>query len=66
VILIFSAEVFMQCVERAKIKKLAVKRVIKGLVEPCRKCGNKSFLWDFQLMVKTCKNIKCQDVSGVI
>ena len=54
----------MQTVDRSRVKKLAVKRVIKDEVPPCRHCKNKNFNWDFILMIKTCK--QCQDVSGVI
>ena len=35
-------------------------------VKPCRHCGQSSFNWDFILMIKTCKNDKCGDVSGVM
>lgn len=56
----------MQCVEKQRLKRLAVKRVIKDEVSPCRHCGNKNFNWDFVLMIKTCKNDKCNDVSGVM
>ena len=54
----------MQTVDRSRVKKLAVKRVIREDVPACRRCGNKNFNWDFILMIKTCK--QCQDVSGVI
>jgi hypothetical protein len=54
----------MNTIDRPRIKKLAVKRVIKEDVPACRRCGNKNYLWDFNLMIKTCK--QCQDVSGVI
>jgi len=53
----------MQTVDRSRIKKLAVKRVIKNESPVCRRCGNKNFLWDFP-MIKTCKS--CNDQSGVI
>jgi len=56
----------MQTVDRSRVKKLAVKRVIREDVPACRRCGNKNYLWDFGLMIKTCKNNKCNDVSGVI
>jgi hypothetical protein len=54
----------MQKVDRSRIKKLAVKRVIKDEVPPCRHCKNKNFNWDFILMIKTCKT--CNDESGVM
>lgn len=54
----------MCCVERSRIKKLAVKKVVKDEVLPCRHCGGKSFSWDFFRMVKTCK--QCKDESGVM
>jgi len=56
----------MQTVERSRIKRLAVKRVINDRVLPCRKCGTKAFVWNFPAMVKTCKNVKCQDESGAM
>ena len=56
----------MHCVEKQRLKRLAVKRVIREDVPACRHCGNKNYLWDFGLMIKTCKNNKCNDVSGVI
>ena len=56
----------MHCVEKQRLKRLAVKRVIRNDVLPCRKCGGKSFSWDTILRIKTCKNDKCNDVSGVI
>lgn len=52
-------------IDRQRLKKLA-DRKIEREVHPCRHCGNKSFNWDFILMIKTCKNNKCNDVSGVI
>ena len=54
----------MQTVERSRIKRLAVKRVIKDESPACRRCGNKNFLWDFPIMIKTCK--QCGDTSGVM
>ena len=56
----------MNYVENQRLKRIAVKRVIRNDVLPCRKCGNKNYLWDFLKMIKTCKNNKCNDVSGVI
>lgn len=50
-------------IDRQRLKKLADKKIEREL-HPCRHCGNKSFNWDFILMIKTCK--QCQDVSGVI
>jgi len=55
----------MNQLERQRLKKLADKKIEREL-RPCRHCGNKSFNWDFILMIKTCKNNKCNDVSGVI
>lgn len=52
-------------IDRQRLKKLADKKIEREL-RPCRHCGNKSFNWDFILMIKTCKNNKCNDVSGVI
>lgn len=54
----------MQTVDRLRVKKLAVKRVIREDVPACRRCGNKNFNWVFILMIKTCK--QCGDESGVI
>ncbi len=54
----------MQTVDRSRVKKLAVKRVIREDVPACRRCGNKNYLWDFGLMIKTCK--ACNDASGVM
>lgn len=56
----------MQTVDCSRVKKLAVKRVIREDVPACRRCGNKTFLWDMIQMVKTCKNDKCKDESGVM
>lgn len=56
----------MCCVEKERLKRLATKRVIRDEVSPCRKCGNKNYLWDMIQMVKTCKNAKCKDESGVM
>ena len=56
----------MQTIDHLRVKKLAVKRVIREDVSACRHCGNKNFNWDFILMIKTCKNDKCNDVSGVM
>jgi len=55
----------MNQLERQRLKKLADKKIEREL-RPCRHCGNKNFNWDFILMIKTCKNNKCNDVSGVI
>lgn len=57
----------MHCVEKQRLKKLADKKVRREVeVKPCSRCGNKNFNWDFILMIKTCKNDKCNDVSGVM
>jgi len=53
----------MQCVEKQRLKKLADRKV-KNESPVCRKCGNKTFLWDFPIMIKTCKS--CNDQSGVM
>ena len=55
----------MNTIDRQRLKKLADRKVEREL-RPCRHCGNKNFNWDFILMIKTCKNNKCNDVSGVI
>jgi len=55
----------MNTIDRQRLKKLADKKIERE-VHPCRHCGNKNFNWDFILMIKTCKNNKCNDVSGVI
>jgi hypothetical protein len=52
--------------QRASKKKLAETNKKKEDVKPCRHCGQSSFNWDFILMIKTCKNDKCGDVSGVM
>ncbi len=55
----------MRRLEQAR-KKLAETNKKKEDVKPCRHCGQSSFNWDFILMIKTCKNDKCGDVSGVM
>ncbi len=55
----------MNTIDRQRLKKLADKKIEREL-RPCRHCGNKSFNWDLILMIKTCKNNKCNDVSGVM
>ena len=55
----------MRRLEQAR-KKLAETNKKKEDVKPCRHCGQSSFDWDFILMIKTCKNDKCGDVSGVM
>lgn len=52
--------------QRASKEKLAETNKKKEDVKPCRHCGQSSFNWDFILMIKTCKNDKCGDVSGVM
>ena len=47
-------------------KEQALKKIIKDDITPCKHCGNTSFNWDFILMIKTCKNEKCKNVSGVM
>ncbi len=54
----------MQTVESSRVEKLAVKRVIRDDVPACRRGGNKNYLWDLPIMIKTCK--QCGDESGVI
>ena len=55
----------MRRLEQAR-KKLAETNKKKEDVKHCRHCGQSSFNWDFILMIKTCKNDKCGDVSGVM
>ena len=55
----------MRRLEQAR-KKLAETNKKKEDVKPCRHFGQSSFNWDFILMIKTCKNDKCGDVSGVM
>jgi hypothetical protein len=55
----------MRRLEQAR-KKLAETNKKKEDVKPCRHCGQASFDWGFILMIKTCKNDKCGDVSGVM
>jgi len=55
----------MRRLEQAR-KKLAETNKKKEDVKPCRHCGQSSFNCDFILMIKTCKNDKCGDVSGVM
>ena len=52
-------------IDKPRLKKLADRKVKREL-KPCSRCGNNAFNWDFVLMIKTCKNNKCNDVSGVI
>lgn len=63
----------MHCVEKQRLKRLADKKVNREAsvkrkvdVKPCSRCGQASFNWDYTLMIKTCKNDKCNDVSGVM
>ena len=53
----------MNQLERQRLKKLADRKVEREL-HPCRHCGYKNYLWDFGLMIKTCK--ACNDESGVM
>ena len=55
--------------ERHRIKNIALKKVQqeKPKVQPCVKCGNEAFLFDFSrpVTVKTCKNVECKAVEVV-
>ena len=55
--------------ERHRIKNIALKKVQqeKPKVQPCTKCGNETFLFDFSrpVTVKTCKNVECKAVELV-
>ena len=55
--------------ERHRIKNIALKKVQqeKPKVQPCVKCGNEAFLFDFRrpVTVKTCKNVECKAVELV-
>lgn len=57
--------------DRQRLKNLALRKVQQEqktkTVEPCIKCGNESFLFDFRRPVttKTCKNTSCKAVEVV-
>ena len=54
--------------ERERLKNLALRKVKREeLNQPCAKCGQDSFLFDFSrpVTVKTCKNSKCKAVEVV-
>lgn len=57
--------------ERHRLQNIALKKVQqeqpKPTIQPCAKCGQDSFLFDFRRPVttKTCKNTKCKSVELV-
>ena len=57
--------------ERHRLKNLALRKVKqeqpKPTIQPCAKCGQDSFLFDFSrpVTVKTCKNSECKAVEVV-
>ena len=56
-------------IDRPRLQRLALRKVQqeKPTIQPCVKCGQDSFLFDFRRSVttKTCKNIKCKTVELV-
>lgn len=58
-------------IDRPRLQNIALKKVQqeqpKPKVQPCIKCGQDSFLFDFRrpVTVKTCKNNQCRAVDIV-
>jgi len=55
--------------DRYRLQRLALRKVQqeKPTIQPCAKCGQDSFLFDFRRPVttKTCKNNQCRAVDIV-
>ena len=56
-------------IDRPRLQNIALKKVQQEekKIQPCVKCGNESFLFDFRRPVttKTCKNNQCRAVDIV-
>lgn len=56
-------------IDRPRLQRLALRKVQqeKPTIQPCSKCGQDSFLFDFRRPVttKTCKNTSCKAVEVV-
>ena len=58
-------------IDRPRLQNIALRKVQqeqpKPTIQPCAKCGQDSFLFDFRrpVTVKTCKNNQCRAVGIV-